>query len=839
MVQDSVIIVESPGKCAKIEKLSGMKCIASYGHIMDIPSNIQWFKDEYNKDNTINPPYSVIPSKQKIVKNIQKVCRGKRVIVASDLDREGEAIAENIMRVLSLNPDTTERIRFNKITHEAIQSALNTSGRLDVHLYNAQQARRLVDILFGFMLSPILWKYIQNGLSAGRCQSPTLGILLERQKEQKLDTKFYKGIATCLYKRNNVHIQRKDNIVCHDPIHVWLKNMISQEKFILENTKKSDKKQEPAPPCITSTLQQEAYRRFKIHPNQCMKHAQKLYEAGYITYMRTDSTELSIEFQNECFQFIKNTYGENFVGKPRTSAPKRAQKPQTTQGPSKGPPKAQEAHEAIRPSHIQNIPGNGFTAQEKKIFTIVWERAVASLMAAYHYNEITLNFVPILMKKSSEIWYASQSKETFPGFKILCSPYETFQKDQKDQNKTKLNDEENNTCNKNNYTVLETIYNEYEKSENLSNHQQFPMNSFDIKDCFEKPKAPYTPSELIKVLEKSVIGRPSTFGTIIEKIQDKKYVQISDCPSLDQNMDIYTWKRQTSDIKLSKYVQKIGGQKNVFVVTPLGIKITEFLNDACASLVKSSFTSDLESALDDVANGTLCWKQVVGDFYTTLHTMISDFHKCQTLTSKYLQYKTENKDDTSESWVIRFDKKWNTHDIGIVTKYNTHMIGVYDTHEQKYIKYTPLPPKAHEKNISYEEACFMCELPKEVQLKGNKTAILHYGRYGWYATMNEKNIHLKTLSSRRMPPNQHELEEIIAHTSKNEKIQVIQGIKNEWSIWYNPTKKSFFLMKRTKNHKNGKNTKTSKSTFFTLQNYSKDTNYTEKLCEEIASASRN
>lgn len=777
MDKNTVLIVESPGKCKKIESLTGMKCVASFGHVMDIPSNLKWFDPK-----NIDPPYDVTSEKKKVVSDIRKVVGPKkdkkRVLIAADMDREGEAISENLMRVLKLDTSKAERIRFNQITKSALKEAIDNPGILDKNLFHAQQARRVLDILYGFTVSPLLWSHIQRGLSAGRCQSPAVRLCLERQREQEPGNKYHKATGKLRFHDeesenddSEIDINRKEKLMNEEinDISGWISKITEKNTMFVKDIKTSIKKTSPPPPCITSSLQQEAYKRYGIHPDQCMKSAQNLYEQGFITYMRTDSTELAADFRKDSENYIKEHFGENyhqtkFYGKK-----------------TKSKVKAQEAHEAIRPIKVDKIPSN-FDVMDKKVFAIIWMRAVGSQMSSAEYDELVATFVPTSL---TELWNSTNRKLKFDGYLALKSPFGNDIQDKK-QNKKELP--------------------VFEKG------KEYKIQQILVRECVETPPSPYSPADFIKTLEKTGIGRPSTFSSIIDKIKRRGYVTLGQNKSFDQELSEYNWKYSNKNCIEKKYMQKLGGQKNVFLVSPLGESVTQFLENSCPNIVEINFTANLEESLDLIANGKLDWKNFINEFYVNLKSVTSSISP------------PSNQEKLTINWLKKFDQLSNGKELGVVQTKNGQALAL--VHDSKIEKYASMPLKTTYNNITFDLAVELIELPKVIGEYNSKSVELNLGRYGWYVKVDSKNV---SIGSKKEIPTWDEVKELLTNDSQKMKNSKIKDVNKIWSIWYNPQKKNYFLMKRTEK---------GKVSFHSLPNYKSDTQYTEKMCEEISKAKK-
>ena len=491
MGKETLIIVESNGKTKKIEKFTGHQCVASFGHVFALKPTLKWFDPE-----NIDPEYIIHKGKEKIISNLKaKAKAASRIIIASDLDREGEAIAAHLMKLLNLNEKKTERITFNQISESALKEAIENSGKLDKNLYNAQQARAIIDIVFGFKVSPFLSSHLNiRALSAGRCQSPAVRMCMQRQNEQKIDKISIKINAHSHEVKNIVHIEPSFSYdTCKDEIMIWLKNLENQ-KLRVSKVKVSKKKETPPPPFITSSLQQMAYNRFSFNPKRTMEIAQKLYEGGYITYMRTDSVNLSSQFQDMAGKWIKEKYGEEYVNL-RQYGKKKS-----------GGVKTQDAHEAIRPIDINNnSPDN---IEQKKLYDLIKLRAIASQMAQAIYSESKLTLETKRIDSQIDIWESISKTIIFPGFTCLRGNIikDDLQQDSVTKKKYKLNDELNIVC-------------------------------VNVKEHAILPPPPFNPAGFVKMLEKTGIGRPSTYSSIIERIQEKDYICLGKNKVLDTELN--------------------------------------------------------------------------------------------------------------------------------------------------------------------------------------------------------------------------------------------------------------------------------------------------------------
>tara|TARA_Y100000768_G_scaffold387490_1_gene378998 strand:- start:7726 stop:10023 length:2298 start_codon:yes stop_codon:yes gene_type:complete len=730
MGKETLIIVESNGKTKKIEKFTGHQCVASFGHVFALKPTLKWFDPE-----NIDPEYIIHKGKEKIISNLKaKAKAASRIIIASDLDREGEAIAAHLMKLLKLNVNKTERITFNQISESALKEAIENSGKLDKNLYNAQQARAVIDIVFGFKVSPFLSNHLNiRALSAGRCQSPAVRMCMQRQNEQKIGEISIKINANSNELKNIVHIEPIFSYdTCKDEIMVWLKNLENQ-KFRVTKVKVSKKKETPPPPFITSSLQQMAYNRFSYNPKRTMDIAQKLYEGGYITYMRTDSVILSSQFQDMACKWIKEEYGEEYVNL-RQYGKKKS-----------GGVKTQDAHEAIRPININNSPPNN--NEQQKLYELIKLRAIASQMAQAIYSESKLSLETLsLGEKKIDIWESITKTLIFPGFTCLKGNIIKDDLQQKIENVTKR---------------------KYKVNDELN------IVRVNVKEHASLPPPPFNPAGFVKMLEKTGIGRPSTYSSIIERIQEKDYICLGKNKVLDTELNEWTLDNKNDDsekIVKGEYLQKIGGQSNIFVVTDLGQKACEFMDSSpIEPIVNSAFTSELEDKLDQIAKGNLDWKIVVKEFYSELVAKLS-------LQPPPKRYKNSEKEI---NW-IRILEKSSEHTIGIIrTQYG---LCIAKESENNEISYSKMPPNTSPEELEIKEALNMFNYP--LNIKDNIE--IRIGPYGWYVTNGMKNI---SLGQNRNPPSKEDGLKAIEQKPTSE---IIKKINKYWTL--RRKKDSYFLM---------------------------------------------
>ena len=569
----NLVIVESPSKAKTIEKFLGKdyKVLSSYGHIRDLK------KKDFSIDveKGYLPIYEIPADKQEVVGKLQKeVKEAQMVWLASDEDREGEAIAWHLYEVLGLKPETTRRIVFHEITKTAILNAIENPRDIDINLVDAQQARRVLDRIVGFELSPVLWKKIKPSLSAGRVQSVAVRLIVEREKEIRdfvsesyfrVVAQFSGGVSADLSRRIKSREEAMEFLeACKSAI------------FTVADVQVKPQKRCPAPPFTTSTLQQEASRKLGFSVSQTMRVAQMLYENGFITYMRTDSVNLSSLAIATISQEIKNEYGENYL---------KVRKYHTS---TKG---AQEAHEAIRPTYVNNHEING-TAQEKKLYNLIWKRTVASQMADAEVEKTT---VDINISNRPEHFTAVGEVVKFDGFLHVY--------------KESTDDDNPETDDVKSLPVMHC-------GENLSH------DSITAIQLFTQQQPRYSEAALVKKLEELGIGRPSTYAPTISTIQQREYVVKGE--SKGEKRDYETIKLAKAKISSSTKAEVVGNEKGKLLPTDTGTIVNDFLFDYFPQIMDYNFTAKVESEFDDVAEGKCKWNEQIAEFYEKFHPNVEN-----------------------------------------------------------------------------------------------------------------------------------------------------------------------------------------------------------------------
>lgn len=561
----NLVIVESPAKAKTIEKFLGKDFVvkSSFGHIRDLP------KKGLNIDleNNFEPKYEVSSDKKKVVGELKKAALGSEVWLASDEDREGEAIAWHLTQALKLDPAKTKRIVFHEITKPAIEAAIEKPRTVDVKLVDAQQARRVLDRLVGYELSPVLWKKIRTGLSAGRVQSVAVRLIVEREREIKAHEaeSTFKVTATFIADKLEIPAELSVKLPDVETAEKWLNEVISST-YTVGNIEQKPGTRSPGAPFTTSTLQQEASRKLGFGVRQTMTLAQRLYESGHITYMRTDSTTLSGQAIAAAEQHIKQTYGDKYH--------------QVRQYKTKNS-SAQEAHEAIRPTSFNNTNA-GDDAQQAKLYQLIWQRALASQMspAQIERTEVTIN-----ISNQKEVFVAKGEVLVFDGFMKVYGGGKD-----------------------------DVILPDLKTGQNLA------AKSITATETFSRAAARYSEAMLVKKLEELGIGRPSTYAPTISTIQTRGYVEKTDLEG--EEREVTEVKLEQGKVLTSKSTVITGADRNKLLPTGIAEVVTDFLTKNFPSIVDYDFTAKVEEDFDEIADGKQTWHKMIADFYKEFHPLV-------------------------------------------------------------------------------------------------------------------------------------------------------------------------------------------------------------------------
>ena len=574
---ENLVIVESPAKAKTIEKFlgKGYSVKSSFGHIRDLSKKQLGVDVEHG----FTPHYEISADKKKLVTELKKdAANASMVWLASDEDREGEAIAWHLFETLGLDGKKTKRIAFHEITKNAILEAIESPRDIDMNLVNAQQARRILDRLVGFELSPILWKKVQPKLSAGRVQSVAVRLIVDKEREISAfnPSSFYKVEGTFVPEGLKNRIKGSvDKKFANEKEAVTFLESCKNAAFSVASVDKKELTRTPAAPFTTSLLQQEASRKLGFSVSQTMTIAQRLYEAGLITYMRTDSVNLSSLAINAAKAFIVGEYGEEYS------------KPRKYKTRTKG---AQEAHEAIRPTYIQNVTIDG-NANEKKLYNLIWKRTIASQMADAVLEKTT---VDIKAAGVAEPFVAEAEKVIFDGFlKVYIEG----------------NDDDETT---EEITLMPAI----------SKGQKMDQKEIDAVERFTLRPARYTEASLVKKLEELGIGRPSTYAPTISTIMKRGYVTKGDSKGESRKYNIYTLKGDS--ITSQTKSETVGKEKGKLFAENIGMVVTDYLDENFQSIMDYGFTAQVEQDFDDIANGKRVWNEVISDFYTDFHNTVEE-----------------------------------------------------------------------------------------------------------------------------------------------------------------------------------------------------------------------
>ena len=573
----NLVIVESPAKAKTIEKFLGKdyKVMPSYGHIRDLK------KKTFSIDtDTFKPMYEIPEDKTEVVEKLKSQAeKADMVWLASDEDREGEAISWHLSEVLQLKPENTKRIVFHEITKNAIVKAIEEPRDIDINLVNAQQARRVLDRIVGFELSPVLWKKVKPSLSAGRVQSVTVKLIVEREREiQAFQPKAaFRVMANFTWtdaegKECELKAELAKRFTKAEEITAFLESC-KNAQFTITDVEKHPVKKYPAPPFTTSTLQQEASRKLGLTVAQTMRLAQGLYESGKITYMRTDSVNLSSLAINTSRKAITEMMGEEYVHNRQF----------TTK--AKG---AQEAHEAIRPTYIENTTIEG-TGAEKRLYELIWKRTIASQMAEAELEKTT---VTISMSNGPEQFVASGEVVKFDGFLKVYR---------------ESTDEEN-------------AEDEIRQLPPVTKGQEVSRNNIVATERFSQYPARYTEAGLVHKLEELGIGRPSTYAPTISTIQQREYVVKGDKPGFKRSYQVITL--SGNKISAKKASEMAGVEKGKLLPTDIGTVVNDFLNDYFPKILDYNFTANVEKEFDDIAEGKEQWTDAMRLFYNEFHPMV-------------------------------------------------------------------------------------------------------------------------------------------------------------------------------------------------------------------------
>lgn len=689
-MQQNLVIVESPAKAKTIEKFLGKdyKVMSSYGHIRDLK------KKELSIDlDTLNPDYEIPEEKKKVVSELKKNAKAaKKIWLASDEDREGEAISWHLCEVLGLDEANTNRIVFHEITKPAILKAIETPRHLDMNLVNAQQARRVLDRLVGFRLSPVLWRKVKPALSAGRVQSVAVRLIVEREREIQnfVSEPYYRVNAVFAVTsddgaKNEVKAELSNRFKTHEEALAFLEEC-KKSKFTVSSITKKPLKRTPAPPFTTSTLQQEAARKLGFTVSQTMMVAQRLYEAGRITYMRTDSVNLSSLAINTSKDEIVRLYGEEYS------------KVRMYHTHSKG---AQEAHEAIRPTYIDNVSIEG-TSQEKRLYDLIWKRTIASQMADAQIEKTTVNIA-----MESEDGKTTNDLQFIANGEVVA--FEGFLK------------------------VYHESTDDEDAGEEFSHalpvmHEGEELERREIVSTERYSQSPnrYTEASLVRKLEELGIGRPSTYAPTISTIQQRDYVHKGDRKGEERKYAVDS----LLGLKITSKTKKemAGADKGKLIPTDIGMVVNDFLMENFPEIMDYNFTAKVEQEFDKIAEGKAEWNKEMKVFYQGFEPEVE----------KVMNARSEHKAGERELGIDPATGKPVFVKIGRFGP--VVQIGTADDEDKP--RFSQLPSDKSMETITLNEALELFKLPRTVGQFEGTDVVIGAGRFGPYVLHNKKYVSL-------------------------------------------------------------------------------------------------
>lgn len=675
-MQENLVIVESPAKAKTIEKFLGKdyKVMSSYGHIRDLK------KKEISVDlNSLEPHYEIPEEKKKLVGELKKNAKeAQRIWLASDEDREGEAISWHLCEVLGLDEKNTNRIVFHEITKPAILEAIKNPRHLDMNLVNAQQARRVLDRLVGFKLSPVLWRKVKPALSAGRVQSVAVRLIVEREREiQQFNSEPYYRV-TAVFRTIGLDKEAKQEVKAelgkrfktHEEALAFLEKC-KTATFSVDAIAKKPLKRTPAPPFTTSTLQQEAARKLGFTVSQTMMVAQRLYESGRITYMRTDSVNLSSLCVNACKEEITRLYGAEYC------------KERHYHTHSKG---AQEAHEAIRPTYMDKptIDGN---SQEKRLYDLIWKRTVACQMADAQIEKTT---VDINANGTEETFVANGEVIVFDGF--IKAYHESTE-------------EEDNAAENLSYRLPALKQGDLLQREEIIATERFSL-----------APARYTEASLVHKLEELGIGRPSTYAPTISTIQQREYVQKGDKKGAERKFTVDTLKEE--NITTIDKTEMAGADKGKLIPTDIGIVVNDFLMKNFPDIMDYNFTANVEQEFDKIAEGKAQWNKEMKTFYQKFEPEVEEVMNARS-EHKAGERLLGNDPTSGKPVFVKIGR------YGPVVQ-----IGTAEDKEKP--RFSQLPSNKSMNDITLSEALELFKLPRTIGEFEGKTVTIGAGRFGPY-----------------------------------------------------------------------------------------------------------
>ena len=672
----NLVIVESATKAKTIEKILGQdfKVVSCVGHISDLPVK----ELGVDVENDFKPKYIIPTEKKPVIKDLKKyVSESDKVWLASDEDREGEAIAWHLYENLNLTNKDYDRIVFHEITKNAILAALDSPREINYNLVNAQQARRVLDRLVGYELSPVLWRKVKTGLSAGRVQSVSVRLIVEKEREIKnfLTNSTYKSIGT-FKSSNGVNLKAELNnkFDSADEVKAFLQKNINST-YTVSNVEKKPAKKSPTPPFTTSTLQQEASRKLGFGVTRTMSTAQKLYEAGLITYMRTDSVTISEEAKSSILSKIESKYGDSYVNLRNYKNKNKS---------------AQEAHEAVRPTDI-SVEDISSDYDQQRLYQLIWRRTISSQMSDAQIERTVVN---INSNSFDEIFIARGEVIKFDGFLRV---YNEGTDDETQEEKGTL--------------------------PQINVNENLDLINIISRESFSRPPSRYTEASLVKKLEELGIGRPATYATTISTIQNRGYVSKGD--NEGQERTYKSIELKNGDIIESTSTEKTGSNKGKLVPTDIGIIVNDFLVDNFNNILDYGFTAEVEKSFDKIADGNQNWTDLIKQFYTDFHTNVNIV---KDTAERQSGEKVLGDDPVSGRVVkVRLGKFGPIAQIGTVDDEDKPVFASLTTEQQL-------------DTITLDEALELFKFPKEIGTYKGEIVTVNNGRYGPYLKYSSKSI---------------------------------------------------------------------------------------------------
>ena len=674
----NLVIVESPAKAKTIEKFLGkdFKVASSYGHIADLPSK----ELGVDVDGDFSPKYQVSKDKKTIVKSLKDLAKKADMVwLASDEDREGEAIAWHLSESLNLDKTKTKRIVFHEITKSAIEKAVQNPRSIDYDLVDAQQARRVLDRIVGYELSPVLWRKVKGGLSAGRVQSVSVRLIVEREREIKNFTPKATFRVDAVFKtqKGQAFKAKLPKVFDTNENALIFLEKNTNATYKVSSLDKKPAKKSPAPPFTTSTLQQEASRKLYFSVSKTMNMAQRLYEAGLITYMRTDSVNLSDEARKSASKEINSAFGENYSS------------PRNFKGKSKG---AQEAHEAIRPTNFA-VHSVDVDRDQARLYELIWKRAIASQMSDAKLERTNIK---ISCNQHDDLFSANGEVITFDGFL--------------------------------------KVYIEGTDEEGVEQDGRLPAMQLneDLKNQiitatqrFSRAPYRYTEASLVKKLEELGIGRPSTYAPTISTIQNRNYVEKGTIDGEERKYTVISL--IDNQLKESDNFEKFGSDKGKLVPTDIGMIVTDFLVNHFEEILDYNFTAKVEADFDQIANGKADWSKMMKRFYNSFHPQVEEVR--------------QNASRESGERILGNDPKSGRQVSVRLGKFGPMaQIGTPDEEEKQI--FASVPPNLQLSSITFEQALDLFKLPKDLGVYDGEDVLVNNGRFGPYVRHGKKFISL-------------------------------------------------------------------------------------------------